>query len=294
NPFHRRPTGHSDKAAAAAQQGHINLEHGLDVVLNVEVSQRDPAGITAPYRLLIPALDYRAPAGQPVDHRRKSRVGALFGRFGASGSTSYSGTGSKKSSRDSGAYDDVRGGHDSEGEEEGEEDEEEDPAHHGYAPPGAGLGPPGLAYGGAAGVGLGVMPPLQQPQQQQRQQQQMPRQQQQQQAPQHHHRRAMGGILGKERDDRFEHDAHVATHTRKQPHMMSGANGRGGAVLPPPPLPPPVEQQGRPSYVGAGQYAGGQGGFDDYDDDEEQDQRTEGSLTPTGPPPPKKKWMIWK
>lgn len=39
--------------------GYINLEHGLDVALNCEVSQKDPAGITVPYRLLIPTLFYK-------------------------------------------------------------------------------------------------------------------------------------------------------------------------------------------------------------------------------------------
>ncbi|KAI9796864.1 MAG: hypothetical protein M1833_005913 [Piccolia ochrophora] len=36
--------------------GHINLEHGLEIVLNAEVNPKDPAGITTPYRLLVPAL----------------------------------------------------------------------------------------------------------------------------------------------------------------------------------------------------------------------------------------------
>jgi hypothetical protein len=39
--------------------GHeINLEGGLDICLNMEVSPKDPAGITMPYRLLVPALCY--------------------------------------------------------------------------------------------------------------------------------------------------------------------------------------------------------------------------------------------
>ena len=36
----------------------INLEGGLDICLNMEVNQKDPAGITMPYRLLVPALWY--------------------------------------------------------------------------------------------------------------------------------------------------------------------------------------------------------------------------------------------
>ncbi len=62
--FHRRPTNLSQKAAKksqtndADQSGHIDLEGGLDIALNCEVSQKDPAGITVPYRLLVPALFY--------------------------------------------------------------------------------------------------------------------------------------------------------------------------------------------------------------------------------------------
>lgn len=68
----RRPTNLSEKAARKGgsltdSQGnlidadlsdHINLEGGLDITLNCEVNQGDPAGITTPYRLLIPALRY--------------------------------------------------------------------------------------------------------------------------------------------------------------------------------------------------------------------------------------------
>lgn len=67
--FQRRPTNLSEKAAKKgggvgvngegdAINDHINLEGGLDIVLNCEVNQRDPAGITTPYRLLVPALWY--------------------------------------------------------------------------------------------------------------------------------------------------------------------------------------------------------------------------------------------
>jgi PhoD related phosphatase len=70
----RRPTNLSEKAAkkggappmATDSHGnlienlndHINLEGGLDITINCEVNQGDPAGITTPYRLLIPALTY--------------------------------------------------------------------------------------------------------------------------------------------------------------------------------------------------------------------------------------------
>ena len=69
--FKRRPTNLSEKAAkkgnvpAIDAEGNeidvndnVNLEGGLDIVLNVEVNQKDPSGITMPYRLLVPALWY--------------------------------------------------------------------------------------------------------------------------------------------------------------------------------------------------------------------------------------------
>ncbi len=39
-----------------SEPGRIKLEYGLDISLNVEVNQKDPAGITVPYRFLVPAL----------------------------------------------------------------------------------------------------------------------------------------------------------------------------------------------------------------------------------------------
>jgi len=53
--------------------GHINLEQGLDIVLNCEVNQRDPAGITAPYRLLVPALRYAGPGDPNILDYKKTR-----------------------------------------------------------------------------------------------------------------------------------------------------------------------------------------------------------------------------
>jgi hypothetical protein len=55
--FHRTPTGLSQKQRKAGNV-QVNLENGLDICLNVEVSPKDPAGITMPYRLLVPALWY--------------------------------------------------------------------------------------------------------------------------------------------------------------------------------------------------------------------------------------------
>ena len=82
NNFHRRPTNISEKAAARGDQdddsGHINLEHGLDIVLNCEVNQKDPAGTTVPYRLLIPALFYEGHGDQnAAPFRKKSLVSRL-------------------------------------------------------------------------------------------------------------------------------------------------------------------------------------------------------------------------
>ncbi|KAI9894676.1 MAG: hypothetical protein M1814_002032 [Vezdaea aestivalis] len=61
-PFHRQPTdlGKTKFGRKLANQGkgHVNFEQGLEIVLNLEVSQDDPAGITTPYRLLVPALWY--------------------------------------------------------------------------------------------------------------------------------------------------------------------------------------------------------------------------------------------
>jgi hypothetical protein len=57
-PFHRTPTGLSTKQRKRAATFEVNLEGGLEVCLNVEVSSKDPAGITVPYRLIVPKLWY--------------------------------------------------------------------------------------------------------------------------------------------------------------------------------------------------------------------------------------------
>ncbi|KAI9679933.1 MAG: hypothetical protein M1817_004948 [Caeruleum heppii] len=58
--FYRRTTERLERRMRAgrahAGQNDIDLEEGLDILLNLEVSSRDPAGITMPYRLLVPAL----------------------------------------------------------------------------------------------------------------------------------------------------------------------------------------------------------------------------------------------
>lgn len=74
-PFHRRTTDLSAKAskkAAPTADGEtfVNLEGGLDITLNCEVNPQDPAGITTPYKLLVPALWFEGngfdPEPQPI------------------------------------------------------------------------------------------------------------------------------------------------------------------------------------------------------------------------------------
>ena len=95
NTFMRRPTNLSEKAARKANtrgeepglNDSLNLEGGLDIVLNCEVSQRDPAGITTAYRLLVPALwydgnlqDLTPPEALKAKRGLLSRFGTLKGR----------------------------------------------------------------------------------------------------------------------------------------------------------------------------------------------------------------------
>ena len=79
--FYRRPSVLSKKGMKRLGEP-INLEGGLDICLNLEVSQHDPAGITTPYRLIVPALDYVTPVESvEPNERRKSRIGSMFGVF---------------------------------------------------------------------------------------------------------------------------------------------------------------------------------------------------------------------
>ena len=62
--MHRTPTGLSAKGGIFGRRNipePVNLEGGLEIILNAEVDRRDPAGITAPYRLLVPRLWYEEP-----------------------------------------------------------------------------------------------------------------------------------------------------------------------------------------------------------------------------------------
>ncbi|KAL9099450.1 MAG: hypothetical protein Q9163_005052 [Psora crenata] len=76
--FLRRPTNMSEKAAVKGDpddtSGHINLENGLDIVLHCEIDQGDPAGVTSPYRLLIPALFYESVGDQSIAQYRKQSL----------------------------------------------------------------------------------------------------------------------------------------------------------------------------------------------------------------------------
>ncbi|KIV90637.1 hypothetical protein PV10_07920 [Exophiala mesophila] len=98
--FMRRPTNLSEKAArkgnipAVDAEGKeidvndsINLAGGLDVVLNMEISQKDPSGITMPYRLLIPALWYDGSSDrEKLDEASGvERRAPIFSRFGFTG-----------------------------------------------------------------------------------------------------------------------------------------------------------------------------------------------------------------
>ncbi|KAI6353857.1 hypothetical protein MCOR25_008860 [Pyricularia grisea] len=57
-PLHRTPTSMTAKQRKQGGSLDVNLEDALLVTLNVEVNAKDPAGITTPYRLLVPRLFY--------------------------------------------------------------------------------------------------------------------------------------------------------------------------------------------------------------------------------------------
>jgi hypothetical protein len=78
--FHRRPSI-LGKSGLKQKGDFVNLQGGLEICLNMEVSQHDPAGITAPYRLIVPALDYTPPADGEVNNppRKSSMFGGIFG-----------------------------------------------------------------------------------------------------------------------------------------------------------------------------------------------------------------------
>ncbi|KAI9728818.1 MAG: hypothetical protein M1834_007204 [Cirrosporium novae-zelandiae] len=83
----RRATNFSEKAAKKGGYGEdemeVDLEHGLDITLNCEVRQTDPSGITAPYRLLVPALWY---SGERPPSPTTTKAKGVFGIGKATGS----------------------------------------------------------------------------------------------------------------------------------------------------------------------------------------------------------------
>ncbi|ETS74805.1 hypothetical protein PFICI_13289 [Pestalotiopsis fici W106-1] len=57
-PLGRTPTGLSTKQLKHVERWQVDVKGALDIQLNVEVNPKDPAGITVPYRLLVPKLEY--------------------------------------------------------------------------------------------------------------------------------------------------------------------------------------------------------------------------------------------
>ncbi len=111
NTFQRRPTNMSEKAVrkgnvpAVDAEGNeidvndrINLEGGLDIVLNVEVNQKQPAGITIPYRLLVPALWYDGSSDREKldENTGVHRKPTLLNRFGIGERRSHKAVGAPK------------------------------------------------------------------------------------------------------------------------------------------------------------------------------------------------------
>ncbi|KAJ2984492.1 hypothetical protein NUW58_g6030 [Xylaria curta] len=82
-PFHRTPTGLSVKELQKHGPDHfeINAEGALEVCLNVEVSAKDPAGITVPYRLLVPRLWYEYQGESPEPEPELQAKHGLIGRL---------------------------------------------------------------------------------------------------------------------------------------------------------------------------------------------------------------------
>ena len=84
NSFLRRPNIGADAKAWAkdptGRQGHINLAGGLEVTFCCEINQKDPAGKTQQYRLIVPALEYQRDASY---HQRPSRRATVAGLLGS-------------------------------------------------------------------------------------------------------------------------------------------------------------------------------------------------------------------
>lgn len=80
--FYRTPTGLSEKQRRTGGNMEINLEGGLDICLNIEVNCKDPAGITMPYRLLVPALWYDEDVEGEASHRLNAGMKRWFSSVG--------------------------------------------------------------------------------------------------------------------------------------------------------------------------------------------------------------------
>lgn len=81
-PFTRTPTSASAKLLKRTRTWDVNMQDGLDITLNVEVNASDPAGITVPYRLLVPKLWYDAAEGEEVElPSRKTEGGGSIRRL---------------------------------------------------------------------------------------------------------------------------------------------------------------------------------------------------------------------
>ncbi|KAI0015874.1 hypothetical protein F4780DRAFT_785873 [Xylariomycetidae sp. FL0641] len=76
--FKRTPTGLLKKRRGELD---VDLEGGLDICLNVEVNARDPAGITVPYRLLVPRLWYEY-QGEDAAESVQGESGSFLGEAG--------------------------------------------------------------------------------------------------------------------------------------------------------------------------------------------------------------------
>ncbi|KAJ9152088.1 Transcription factor [Pleurostoma richardsiae] len=81
-PFRRVPTGLSTKQKRHAAELEVDVEGGLDICLNVEVNPRDPAGITVPYRLLVPRLWYEYEGEEPGAEGQQGQQDAEKGAGG--------------------------------------------------------------------------------------------------------------------------------------------------------------------------------------------------------------------
>ncbi|ODA79433.1 hypothetical protein RJ55_05026 [Drechmeria coniospora] len=86
-PFHRTPTGLSTKQLRKVEQFQVDLEGGLDITLNVEVNAKDPAGITVPYRLLVPRLLYEYERAEEEEEEQEEEVEEAASKMGTASKT---------------------------------------------------------------------------------------------------------------------------------------------------------------------------------------------------------------